>query len=207
MTAEIRIYVEGGGDQKETKARLRRGFGAFLRDLRDACRRRSIRWNVTACGGRDATFDAFDMAIRTHRTAFNVLLVDAEGPVDDGPFDHLPDRWTAQWKAGGVEERQCHLMVQILESWLIADGQQLAEYYGQGFHGKALPNETNVERVAKERVFAALEAATRGTKKGEYHKTRHAPDLLGRVRPSVVRSRAPYCDRLFETVRSEIGDS
>ena len=79
MVNEVRIYAEGGGAGKDTKAAIRRGFGEFLRQLRTLARERRIRWNIIACGPRNAAFDAFKTALRTHTTAFNVLLVDAEG--------------------------------------------------------------------------------------------------------------------------------
>ena len=46
MTREIRIYIEGGGDGRETKARLQQGFSAFLSRLRERARDQRIRWEV-----------------------------------------------------------------------------------------------------------------------------------------------------------------
>lgn len=43
MTNEIRIYIEGGGDSKDGKAEIRKGFGAFLVSLREMARKRRIR--------------------------------------------------------------------------------------------------------------------------------------------------------------------
>jgi hypothetical protein len=40
------------------------------------------------------------------------------------------------------------------------------------------------------------------TQKGEYHKTRHAPDLLGRLDEAKVRKRCRSCERLFAAVTS-----
>jgi hypothetical protein len=45
-----------------------------------------------------------------------------------------------------------------------------------------------------------LEAATRKTSQGEYHKTRHAFKLLEILTPETVRAKAPHCERLFATV-------
>ena len=205
MIGEIRIYVEGGGDQKDTKARLRQGFGAFLGELRELARTKRIRWNIVACGGRRSTFDDFKTALRTHPEAFNVLLVDAEGPVHAAsPREHLKSRPDDNWDNPGAEDRQCHLMVQTMEAWLVADRQKLREYYGQGFRDNALPNNPNVEQIPKETLARALQNATRDTSKGIYHKTRHAPAILEAIRSDEVRSKAPHCDRLYRTIRSEI---
>ena len=92
MVSEIRLYVEGGGDGQDTKAAVRRGFHGFLQALVLLARAKSIRWQIVACGSRQAAFHNFLTALETHRNAFNVLLVDAEGPVYDRPKAHLEKR-------------------------------------------------------------------------------------------------------------------
>ncbi|MBM4031795.1 MAG: DUF4276 family protein [Planctomycetes bacterium] len=195
MVREIRVYVEGGGDGKDTKAAIRYGFGCFLCSVRETARAKRARWSVIACGGRSATCDAFQTALRTHADAVNILLVDSEGPVLGSPGAHL--RGCDGWELAGVSDEDCHLMVQLMEAWLIADPDALARFYGQGFRPNAIPASPNVEQVAKADVERSLAAATRGTTKGEYHKTRHAPALLGRVDVARVRQAAPHCERLF----------
>ena len=49
MVSEVRVYVEGGGEGKETKASIRRGFGMFLGHLRNIAREQRIRWQIIAC--------------------------------------------------------------------------------------------------------------------------------------------------------------
>jgi hypothetical protein len=61
----------------------------------------------------------------------------------------------------------------------------------------ALPGPENLETVSKTDVGRALTQATRETQKGEYHKIRHAEDLLKRVDPAIVRGRCAHCDRFF----------
>ena len=205
MRGEIRIYVEGGGDGKETKARLRTAFGAFLRELRDRARARRVRWNIVVCGGRSSAFDNYRVALRSHPDALNLLLVDSEAPVTvNSPWQHLKSHSGDNWDNPGVEDKHCHLMVQATEAWLIADRETLREYYGREFHEDALPANPNVEEIDKRTLFDSLKRATRHTSKGAYHKTRHAPMLLERVRPGEVRSRATFCDRLFKLVSAEI---
>ena len=204
MTREIRIYIEGGGDGRETKARLRQGFSAFLSQLRERARDRSIRWEVVACGSRESTFRNYKTALDSHPDAFNVLLVDAEAPViSDRPWEHLHRR--DNWDNPGVEDKHCHLMVQCMEAWLIADREAIRGYYGQHFQENALPNNPDVEAVDKDRLIDALQNATRNTTKGKYHKTRHGPEILERIRSEEVRSKSQYCERLFHTLLVEIG--
>lgn len=63
-----------------------------------------------------------------------------------------------------------------------------------------------MEEIGKKELLKALGSATHKTRKGKYHKTRHAPELLERIRPDVVRKRAPHCERLFDVVGKLIGD-
>ena len=67
-----------------------------------------------------------------------------------------------------------------------------------------MPDNPNVEQIDKQSLERSLAMATRQTKKGAYHKTRHAPDILERIRPEVVKSKATYCKRLFDTLAAEI---
>ena len=200
----IRIYVEGGGDSRATKAEIRRGFGGFLRSLREAARQRRLRWDVIACGSRGPAFAAFRRACDDHPDAFNVLLVDSEGPVDASPTEHL--RRADNWRIEQPNEH-CHLMVQMMEAWIIADVQTLRSFYGQGFQDSAIPDAQDVEQIDKARLLEALHKATRRTQKGGYHKIHHAGPLLERLGAAVVRSKARHCERLFATLEKVIADS
>ena len=81
MVTEIAIYVEGDGDQRDIKDRLREGFGEFLSELRDIARRKKIRWKIVACSGREEAYRDFCTAMAQNPQAFNVLVVDAEEPI------------------------------------------------------------------------------------------------------------------------------
>lgn len=195
---EIRIYIEGGGNGKDGKALLRRGFNDFLVALRKMARSRRIRWSVITCGSRNNTYDAFKTALKVHQKAFNILLVDSEGPVKSGPWEHLrlSDNWAPPVRAND----HCHLMVQTMEAWLIADMDSLRSFYGRGFNLKAIPGNTEIENIPKKSLESALRKATRITKKGEYHKIQHAGRLLSLINVQAVRRKAPHCERLFQTV-------
>ena len=195
MVTEIRIYAEGGGNDNPSRRTFRTGLNQFLQPLCQLARAERIRWQVIPCGSRGVTFRDFKTALRTHPDALNVLLVDSEEEVTLSPLHHLEKR--DGWKTSGLLEDQCHLMVRCMESWLLADPAALVEFYGQGFRPAALPKSRDVETVAKDKVAAALEHATRETQKGRYHKIRHGPDLLGRLDAARVRQRAKHCERLF----------
>lgn len=202
---EIRIYVEGGGDGADTKAAIRRGFGELFSALRQSARDRGIGWHVIACGSRQAAFRNFKTALATHLNAFNLLLIDAESRVERDPWQHL--RAHDGWEPPLQDDRRCHLMAQVVEAWLVADGETLARYYGQGFLTNALPRHRDVEAVEKQRVLDSLDRATRGTQKGKYRKIAHCSDLLARIDPDRVQARAGHCSRLFRTLASLIDEA
>jgi len=199
---EVRIYAEGGGGGKDSKAAIRRGFGEFLRQLRALARDRRIRWNIIACGPRNAAFDAFETALRTHAAAFNVLLVDAEGAVNQTPWGHLQER--DGWNHPHVADDHCHLMVQMMEAWFVADIDTLESFYGNGFRRQAIPVRNEVEAIDKAILETALQNATRDSRKGPYHKIRHGSKLLCLIDSQIVRSKAPHCERLFGTLAHKI---
>ena len=59
------IYMERGGEGRDSRAALRLGMDAFLTTLNDAVRAKSWRWKLVWCGRRDAAFDAFSNALHT----------------------------------------------------------------------------------------------------------------------------------------------
>ncbi len=202
MAQEIRVYVEGGGDWKENKARLRQGFNEFLKSIVRLARGKRIRWEIIACGSRQWAFDAFQTALRTHPNAFNVLLVDSEGPVKSEPRKHLKER--DGWDLSKVDDEQCHLMVQVMESWFIADIAALQKYFGKRFHSKSIPKNPNVEQIDKKEVEAFLKDSTRKRNKKGYDKDRDGSNLLKLIDPAKVQNAAPHCKRLFITLRQKI---
>jgi hypothetical protein len=187
----IAIYVEGGGDSEAGKAALRQGFDDLLATQKNAARERRMRWKTVLCGGRNPTFDAFLNATNKRTADFVVLVVDAEDPVTtptpEGRVAHLANR--DGWKFEGIEAARVHLMTQCMEAWVVADPDKLAEYYGQGFHAKALPKRALLDAEPKASLYKALESATKGTQKGSYGKIKHASELLKRIRPSVLAAR------------------
>lgn len=198
--AEVRVYVEGGGDEEKTKRLFRLGFSALISKIVPSGRQPRI----IACGGRTAARERFAIALREHRDAVCLLLVDSERPVTKGrsvwAFLAEPlDGWT---RPEGADDDHAHLMVQCMEAWLVADPAALAQFYDGGFKADKLPVRPNVEDVPKKDVERALQSATRDTNtKGEYHKGRHSFALLALVDPELIRQRSPYAARFFDALR------
>jgi hypothetical protein len=166
-------------------------------------RERSLGWQVIVCGPRTEAFASFKLGMKTHPAAFNVLIVDSEAPATGPVWDHVRrhDGWS---RPVDTLDSQCHLMVQAVEAWIIADPGTLTGFYGQGFLENAIPRTEDVESIGKDRLLPALEQATRGTRKGKYHKIDHCAALLERMVPSRVQARARHCDRLFQELESVI---
>ena len=178
MVKEIRIYFEGA-------AVLREGFGEFLKEIRDKARARRIGFEFIACGG--AAKRDFEIGSRRNPQAWNVLLCDSEGdPVPSPPPD------SKFW------------MVELMEAWFLADPEALQHYYGAEFNRKALKKNPDVEKIRKVDVKSCLDEATKGTQKGRYNKTKHAPHLLMRISPQKVRKHARNCERLFQSLGAKI---
>jgi hypothetical protein len=114
----VSIYMEGGGDSREGKARLRQGISEFIRKV---VPQRKPGWKVVACGSRNDAHDAFMNATQVSPENFNVLLVDSEGPMDQAlsPRTHLRKR--DAWELANVSEDSIHLMIQVMETWIVAD--------------------------------------------------------------------------------------
>jgi hypothetical protein len=194
----VRIYVEGGF-QGSTKSNCRTAFRLFLEKTIP-----SKSFSVIASGSRSDAFKDFRDALKSHPNDYIILLVDSEEPVTTSPWQHLKDRTGDNWtRPTSATEDQAHLMVQVMESWFLADKQALADYYGQEFLANSLPGQPKIEFISKKDVFNALQHASRTTQKGEYHKTRHGFDLLALIDPTRVRAASTHADRLHVVLKRE----
>ncbi len=190
----VRLYVEGGGDTNRLRTACRRGFREFF--LKAGLAGSMPR--IIASGSRRSAYDDFCIAQR-EGVDCALLLVDSEEAVaeDDGPWDHLSkrDRWP---RPPDASDGQCHLMVQVMESWFLADKAALGRYFGKGFNERALPKRDDIEAIPKADVFKGLENATRQTEtKGSYSKGSHSFEILALIDPKLVRRASPYANRLL----------
>lgn len=189
MARFTKIYVEGGGDKnKAAQTGLRRAFSEFLK--KSGVSRLPA---VVACGARDEAFKDFCIAHQAG-DGHPMLLVDSEAPVTtNSRWTHLKDRDKWDRPAGSTEE-QCHLMVQQMESWFLADKERLAEYFGAGFNVKKLPQAANVEGIDRHDVIKAIELQAGHSKRGGYRKGADQATILGMLRPEFVRQASFHCD-------------
>jgi hypothetical protein len=206
----VKLYVEGGGDTAALKAACREGFTTFISQAGIKNRPR-----VVACGTRRNAYESFCTAIANGEEAF--LLVDSEDAVNARyrqgqpdtwqPWAHIKGRTGDGWdKPAGATDRQCHLMVQIMESWFLADRNAIKEFFGQDFRESALPAVDRViEDIAKQQIYDALAQATSHCKnKAAYSKGEHSFKLLTKITPATVTQASPWAKRFVDELRKKM---
>ena len=155
-----------------------------------------MRWKLVCCGSRDEAHRAFQNALRNGDDGIVVLLVDAEGPVEAQPRAHLHAR--DGWDLTDIDGQSVHLMVQMMEAWIVADADALRSYYGSASTRARYRERMILERVGKPTLENSLQRATERTQKGRYKKIAHASDLLKRIDAEQVKARCRHCGRLFD---------
>jgi hypothetical protein len=206
---EFRIYIEGGGPPGSGRSYLRTGFNDFLREFRGRARQRGIAWNVILCGGRSETIRDYARACEDHADAWNILLVDSDGPVSRPPAEHL-GRQIGQGAFRPTSPDLCHLMVQTMEAWLLVDRPALRKFYGKGLQEGVFPKRP-AEEIGHDQIVDLLVQATRKSSQGWYHKIRHGSRILPLLDTTTVRRACPHCDAFLKcieglTARSPNGD-
>ena len=197
----VKVYVEGGGDRRELRAKCRQGFSTFFRKAGLDGRMPT----VVACGSRHQAYDKFCSAIAHQPEDFNILLVDSEGPVQPEPWAHLAERdgWNRPFAA---RDESAHLMVQTMESWFLADRDCLVRYFGNGFNANALPPpQRAIEDVAKDDLERALRESPRQSRKRRYTKGRDSFALLGQLDAARVLAASPHARLLVKTIATSAG--
>ena len=150
--------------------------------------------------GRSATFRKF----RTTRQRVNelfLLLVDSEGPVVSGhsSWQHLRNR--DNWEQPtGADDDSAHLMVQVMETWFLADRDALRRFFGPSLNENHFGQWPDLEVVHKDTVLNALERATANCQK-PYSKGKVSFELLGQIDPEAVAAACPHAEELLDYLR------
>lgn len=207
----VKIYVEGGGNENpKLRKALREGFTKLFE--RAGLRGRMPA--VVAAGSRNEALADFRDSLKKPKDGqISLLLVDSEGPVkpdhDGKPWSHLYDRDGEDWKRpDGVEDDQAHLMVQMMESWFLADRAALVRYYGSEFDEGKLPNcPKTIEDISKKSILDGLNSALRNcSTKGcnrkhsgnKYSKGAYSFEILELLDPGKVRKASDWAERFFK---------
>ena len=195
----VRLYIEGGGDNRRLGAQFREGWTKFFAAAGLGGRMPK----VVRGGSRIQTFDRFatDVVGRSPDIV-SLLLVDSEDPIrpDHSVWQHLEarDGWN---KPVGAGDDDAFLMVQVMETWFLADRDALREYFGSRFSENALGQWARLEHVPKKTVLNALSKATVRCKK-QYAKGQVSFELLAHVDPARVEAACPHAKALGNRLRS-----
>ena len=167
MVKQIAFFVEGEEDPKERREdrQLRKTFHTVFQELGDLAAAKGIGLKFRLYGSRRAAFEKFCEAVTRDRTGevYHVLLVDSEAPVMVAGecWGHVNARQGDGWvRPAGAGDDQCHLMVEAIEGWLLADREALRRFYGDGFRAGSLPDTTDVEQIPKTRHISSLEGSS-----------------------------------------------
>ncbi|MDE7168578.1 MAG: DUF4276 family protein [Mucispirillum sp.] len=204
----VKIFVEGGGNNNTyLKSQCHKAFKSFFEKA--GLDNRLPR--VIASGGRTNAYYDFCKSVKNKENAF--LLIDSEDIINDrfdignnnnqdgSPWEHLNNtRENRLTKPTGVSDKQCHLMVTSMETWLLADVNALSKYFGKNFNTASLPRHNNLERIDKNNVLDAINKAAKDTVKKKYEKGRDSFCILGMIDPALVQEKSPWAKRLIKTL-------
>ena len=198
-----KLYIEGGGDghQGGSTDLTRRFREAWKKFFSSAGLGRRV--SIVRGGGRTQTFSRFVSAIsRPTPGTVPILLVDSEGVVQacHSAWQHLrrQDGWDRPTDAS---DNQVFLMVQAMETWLLADRDTLGDFFGPRFRANALRQWPQMEEVPKEEILRVLDQATAQCAR-PYAKGRVSFDLLSDTRPARVEAACPHAKQLMDRLRA-----
>lgn len=209
--ALVKLFVEGGGSATTLKSECREGFKTFI--TKSGVGRRP---RIVACGSRSEAYNDFCTAVNNKEDA--MLLVDSEEAVaadsQDGddktkwlPWNHLGKREGDLWiRPKGSVDLDCHMMVQIMETWFLADHPALVRFFGNGFKEGKLPStERAIEEIPKSEVYRSLKDATADCKtKAPYGKGAHSFKVLASLDPGIVAKASPWVARFVDALKEKM---
>lgn len=194
----VRIFIEGGGSGEIPDKDFRQAWAKFF-----GAAGLTGRIPKTVRGeSRNETFDKFKNELRKRRRdELVLLLVDSEGPVVHGQsvWEHLrqQDGWDPPAEANADS---AYLMVQVMETWFLADRDALRRFFGAGLRENAFRAWPQLEEVAKDMALDALAQATVNCRQ-RYRKGRVSCDLLRTIDPIRVAAACPHAKALLDYLR------
>ena len=133
--------MEGGGKALGSAA-IRHGIGDFLASVRGAARTDEdyVEAGAERIARRHLCLRFHDAVVQARESMAHILLVDAEAVVTGtDPRIHLRNQ--DAWDPTGDRVDAIHLMVQIMETWIVAASKALTEYYARALLKRSCPSE------------------------------------------------------------------
>ena len=194
------IHIEGGGSRSSQDAEFRKAWTRFFTKAGIARKR----YEIVRGGPRSRTYRSFERSVRIPVPGERpLLLVDSEVPVAGlgNAWNHLVTSVEDKWlKPRGSTDRDAHLMVQCMETWLLADREALATFFGRGWKPGRIPKWPVLENIPKDSVLEALERASEESGK-PYRKGTPSFELLASIDPVKVEKACLHAKRLFDVLR------
>jgi hypothetical protein len=194
----VKIHAEGGGDGQLNDTLFREGWASFFRAAGLAGRMP----RVVRGKGREQTIANFLRALdEPEPDTLPLLLVDSEGPVPAGKaaWEYLRESGTLHVPAAAGP--QVFLMVQLMETWFLADRDLLRRYFGAALRENALRAWPDLEAVPKQTVLETLHRATANTSI-RYEKGKVSFALLKQLDPARVEAACPRARAFLEHLRT-----
>ena len=197
----IKIYIEGGGEGKDLDSRFREAWSKFFKAAGLSGQMpRPVRGK-----GRLNTHDLFVTAFNARKKdELPLLLLDSEEALQDGHtvWQHLKVRDQME-KPSQATEEHAYLMVQVMETWLLADTDALRRYFGSKCKIEKIPAWANLEAIDKKRIFDTLQQVTADCGVKVYAKGKVSFELLGTISPEKVKEKCPQAKRLLDFLAAE----
>jgi hypothetical protein len=197
-----KIYVEGGGEGQLLDTLFRNAWNDFFK----AAGLEGRMPRVIRGKGRQRAYELFRTAVANRApNELPLLLVDSEDPVlpNHTVWQHLNHRdgWERPPDAG---EDDAFLMVQVMETWFLADREALQKFFGSQLTERAFSAWPDLEAVPKTTVLSALAKATANCRTS-YAKGAVSFELLSTIDPAQVEQRCPHARRLLARLRERAG--
>ena len=193
---KVRIFIEGGSSGKISDKVFKEAWTAFF-----AAAGLSGRMPRIVRGeGRSTTFRKFRTA-RRRTNELLLLLVDSEGPVaaDQSAWEHLhnQDNWN---QPPGAADDSAYLMVQVMETWFLADREALRRFFGPSLNENHFSQWPDLQAVPKDTVLNVMEMSTANCQR-PYSKGKVSFELLGQIDPDIVATACPHAGQLLDYLR------
>lgn len=202
MVKEVRIYIEGGGENERLRTRCREAFRLLLAKMGYAGKMPKL----VACGSRMNAFKNFSDGLKLHPNSWSILLVDSEDPVKNlTPDPHSDMAWIHLNLRDGwirptdTEPYQALIMATSMETWIATDREALKNFFGKDFQENALPSLPTIESQHRKDIFHKLEHATRNCTK-KYQKGDISFKILETLDPAILHQNLSQFQRLKATL-------
>jgi hypothetical protein len=173
-TQKVVLFVEGTSD--DSNGDLRQGFESLLK--KELAGKMPI---IKLGNGINQTINKFK-----NTEGGKLLLIDLDG---------VSDTRTERLKAYNLPENKAFFMVQAMEAWFLSQPDMLKTYYKTDLK---IPKK-HANEISKPDV--ELQKITKNSVKKEYHKVRHAVELLSKLDVKKLQNDFPDFKNLLDALK------